>query len=238
MRQRAVLALVCGILFVSPAWGDGLQHSRSMLRPRAARPLPRPHVMELARQAFRCARGRDEIQRPVLTVIDYSLPSVVPRLWVIDMISERVMFHELVAHGRNSGEGRATAFSNVAGSKQSSLGLFRAEETYEGKHGYSLRMAGLEPGINDNARDRAIVIHGADYVSPSFVSQHGRLGRSWGCPALPREVSQRVIDAIRDGGAVFSYYPDEDWLRASEYLRCEPSTRLTSLDSEQPASAR
>jgi hypothetical protein len=238
MRQRAVLALVCGMLFVSPAWGDGLSHPPSILRPRRQQPLPRSHVMELARQAFRCARARDEIERPVLTVIDYSMPSSVPRMWVIDMVSERVLFHELVAHGRNSGEGLATDFSNVPGSKQSSLGLFRAEETYQGRHGYSLRMAGLEPGINDNARDRAIVIHGADYVSPSFISQHGRLGRSWGCPALPREASRRVIDAIKDGGAVFAYYPDKQWLRVSEYLRCEPSTRLTSLDPDDGAPAR
>ncbi len=177
--------------------------------------------MDLAVQAFQCAQGRDELRRPILTVIDYSLPSAVPRMWVIDMRSQRVLFHELVAHGRNSGERQATAFSNIPGSKQSSLGLFRAEETYQGRHGYSLRMSGLEYGVNDNARERAIVIHGADYVSPSFISRHGRLGRSWGCPALRREVSHRVIDTIKEGSAVFAYYPDEDWLRQSEYLRCE-----------------
>ncbi len=155
-----------------------------------------------------------------MTVIDYSLPSIEPRLWVIDMRSQRVIFNELVAHGRNSGQYFASRFSNVPGSLQSSLGLFRAEETYKGKHGYSLRMAGLEAGVNDNARDRAIVMHGADYVSRSFISQHGRLGRSWGCPAMRPEVSRQVIDLVKDGGAVFAYYPDQDWLNNSEYFRC------------------
>lgn len=182
--------------------------------------LPRPEVMRLASAAFDCGQRRGEIYRAVLTVIDYSLPSTEPRLWVIDMATGRLLHHELVAHGRNSGEDIPTSFSNIQDSKQSSLGLFRAEETYSGKHGYSLRMAGLEPGINDNARDRAIVMHGADYVSDDFIAEHGRLGRSWGCPALPREVSGDVIDAIRNGGAVFAYYPDEDWLRSSRYLNC------------------
>ncbi len=224
MRIRVLQALICGLAFALPASAIELPRSGNVSRPRLAAPKPRPGVMHLARQAFECARSRAEVLRPVLTVIDYSLPSTEPRLWVIDMLSEQVMFHELVAHGRNSGEGLARSFSNIVGSKQTSIGLFRAEETYEGRHGYSLRMSGLEDGVNDNARDRAIVIHGADYVSRSFISRHGRLGRSWGCPALRREVSRSVIDTIKDGGAVFAYYPDEDWLNDSKYLRCDTSS--------------
>lgn len=222
MRVRALLAMVCVVVVAAPAGAfnpAGGATARRRHQP-AVRSMPRPHVMDLAAQAYRCGRQRGEIERPMLTVIDYSLPSTEPRLWVIDMRDGMVLYHELVAHGRNSGHFEATRFSNHHGSKQSSLGLFRAEETYRGRHGYSLRMSGLESGVNDNARDRAIVIHGADYVSRSFIARHGRLGRSWGCPALPREVSSQVIDVIKGGSAVFAYYPDDDWLRSSRYLRC------------------
>ena len=212
---------LCGLL-VAASLPAAAQPGRHGVRPSASAPLPRPEVMQLATRAFQCAWKRDHVRRPVLTVIDYSLPSTEPRLWVIDMSAGRVLFHELVAHGRHSGEARATRFSNEHGSKQSSLGLFRAEETYHGQHGYSLRMSGLEPGVNDNARDRAIVMHGAGYVSRSHIAEHGRLGRSWGCPALAREVSRQVIDTIKDGSVVFAYYPDDDWLRASSFLRCDP----------------
>lgn len=214
--SRAVLtALIAGCVAL-PALGQ----SGGLYRPRLAPRMPRAEVMELATRAYHCAWKRGEIRRPNLTIIDYSLPSTERRLWVIDMWSRQVLFHELVAHGRHSGYERSDYFSNVYGSKQSSLGLFRADESYFGQHGYSLRLSGLEVGVNDNARDRAIVIHGADYVSHDHIARHGRLGRSWGCPALPRNVNDRVIDHIKDGGAVFAYYPDSAWLRSSEYLSC------------------
>ena len=181
-------------------------------------------AIERGRKAFACAVRRGEIAGNVLTVIDYTLPSTEPRFWVLQMPQGQVLFHELVAHGRNSGEGRAEHFSNRHNSKQSSLGLFRTAETYYGRHGYSLRLDGLEAGVNDNARERFIVIHGADYVSPEFAAAHGRLGRSWGCPALPRSRSRAIIDRIRDGNAVFAYYDDPSWLGTSRYLNgCEVS---------------
>lgn len=180
----------------------------------------RARVLELALRAYECGRRQGEFQRPILTVIDYSLPSTEPRLWVLDLARGRVLFHELVAHGQNSGENLASAFSNHPGSRQSSLGVFRADETYLGQHGHSLRLIGLEPGFNDRAEDRAVVVHGAAYVSRSFAAQHGRLGRSWGCPALPLGVHQRVIETIKDGSAVFAYYPDPTWMRRSSFLRC------------------
>ena len=114
------------------------------------------------------------------------------------------------------------AFSNQPRSRQSSLGLFRTEEVYFGKYGESLRLEGLEPGVNDRAMERAIVMHAAPYVSPWVVTTFGRLGRSWGCPALDRAVSGRVIDRIKGGTAVFAYYPDPQWLLASRFLRCGP----------------
>jgi len=184
--------------------------------------------MDLARQAWECARRSGEVDGPLLTVIDYSLPSTAKRLWVIDMIRRRVLWHELVAHGEGSGEIEAVAFSNQPGSRCSSLGLFRTEDIYRGRHGASLRLEGLEPGINDNAMDRALVIHGAAYVSSRVVSAFGRLGRSWGCPALDRRVSRTIIDRIKGGSAVFAYYPDARWLARSRFLHC--GQRLASGD--------
>ena len=177
--------------------------------------------LDLALRAYTCASARGEFSQPVLTLIDYSRPSTAPRLWVLDLVSGAVRFHTLVAHGRGSGLGRAVAFSNVPESKQSSLGLFRTDETYEGQHGYSLRLVGLETGVNDLAYMRNIVIHGADYATHEFALRHGRLGRSWGCPALDPALNRTVIDTIRGGSALFAYYPDARWIEASSYLRCE-----------------
>ncbi len=158
---------------------------------------------------------------PTLTVIDYSLPSVRPRLWVFDLRSGQLLFRELVAHGRNSGDAAATHFSNQMGSRQSSLGLFRTADAYVGRNGYSLRLDGLEPGFNSQARARDIVVHGAKYVDPAVAGASGRVGRSWGCPALREAVARRVIDTVRGGGVIFSYYPDPVWLTTSKFLHCD-----------------
>ena len=157
--------------------------------------------------------------KDLLTVIDYSLPSTRRRFWVLDVGREKVLFHELVAHGKGSGDNYATRFSDEEGSLQSSLGLFEATTTYTGKHGYSLRLRGLEEGFNERALQRSIVIHGAWYVSEAFAARHGRLGRSWGCPALDSSVAREVIDTIKGGTLVFVYYPDEEWLSGSKFLR-------------------
>ena len=166
-----------------------------------------------------CGTGSFGVADPgTLTVIDFSRPSTERRLWVYDLRTRALVFDELVSHGRGSGVAMATAFSNVPESNRSSLGLYRTAETYIGKHGYSLRIDGLEPGINDQAFDRAIVMHGADYVSLDFAAQQGRLGRSLGCPALPIGVAPQVIDAIQGGTPLFIYYPDAAWLRTSPFL--------------------
>lgn len=174
--------------------------------------------------ALDCAQARGLLRESRLTLIDYSRPSATKRLWVIDPVRGRVLFHEYVAHGRNSGEARAESFSNEVGSRQSSLGLFRTAETYHGRHGYSLRLDGLEPGINDRARERAIVMHGADYVTSRVARIFGRVGRSWGCPAIDPAIHRELIDAIRGGTAVFAYYPDSSWLARSPYQTCETET--------------
>lgn len=182
---------------------------------------PRPEVMNLALAAYQCAAQRKPFDRPVLTVIDYSLPSNEPRLWVIDVDQHRVLHHELVAHGEGSGTIKAVRFSNDQGSHQSSLGLFRTEGTYFGRYGYSLRLAGLEPGINDRARERAIVVHGMSQVSSAFAAEHGAIATSWGCLAVPETVAAPLIDSIAGGSAIFAYYPDDQWLHGSHYLHCD-----------------
>jgi hypothetical protein len=177
--------------------------------------------LNLALRAYACGETEGDFDQPYLTIIDYSLPSSERRLWVIDVRTRRVLFNELVAHGRNSGDTLAVAFSNSPGSYQSSIGLYRTEDVYVGQHGGSLRLTGLEPGYNDLAWDRSIVMHGATYVSADHVAQYGKLGRSLGCPALPYGVHERIIERIQGGSAVFAYYPDRSWLRSSHYLHCD-----------------
>jgi len=176
-------------------------------------------VLKLALNATVCARNAGQVTNDrLLTVIDYSKASTEPRLWVLDLESERVLFEELVAHGQGSGDNYATRFSNEDGTHQTSLGLFRTADTYVGSNGYSLRLDGLEAGVNDRARERAIVVHGAPYVNAAASRSLGRLGRSWGCPALRPAVARSVIDTIKEGSLVFAYYPDRDWLRTSRFL--------------------
>ena len=176
-------------------------------------------VLRLALNAAACARNVGSVANErLLTVIDYSKASTEPRLWVLDLEREQVLFEELVAHGRGSGENFATRFSNADGSHQTSLGLFRTADTYVGTNGYSLRLDGLEAGINDRARERAIVMHGAPYVSEFNLRTVGRLGRSHGCPALRPAIARTVIDTIKDGSLLFAYYPDKRWLRGSRFL--------------------
>jgi hypothetical protein len=177
-------------------------------------------VLQLAARAMSCALRHPEfgVDPQRLGVIDYSRPSTEPRLWVFDLARRKLLFEEWVAHGRNSGENLTTRFSNRDGSYMTSLGGFAAQETYMGGNGYSLRLRGLEPGFNDHARDRAIVMHGAPYVNPAAAKLQGRLGRSLGCPAVRPAVARQLIDAIRGGTFVFAYYPDQVWLQRSRLL--------------------
>lgn len=193
---------------------DPLRQSLERLAPTLDR-----DVLGRALAARDCALAAGEAERDeILTVIDYSLPSTAKRLWVFDVEREKLLFHELVAHGKNTGGNLAQHFSNTDGSLQSSLGLFRTADTYYGKNGYSLRLHGLEEGVNHLALPRTIVIHGAWYVSDDFAKKQGRIGRSWGCPAVPDTVARPLIDTIKDGSLVFAYYPDQNWLGGSRFL--------------------
>ncbi|MFY0675308.1 MAG: murein L,D-transpeptidase catalytic domain family protein [Bacteroidia bacterium] len=150
--------------------------------------------------------NKDVKNNSIIVIIDFSLASTKERFFVIDLENKKLLYHALVAHGRNTGENMAKHFSNTSESKKSSLGLFVTAETYNGKHGYSLKLDGLDKGVNDNARERLIVIHGADYVTHKFASQQGRLGRSWGCPALPPALTKEIINTIKGGYPLFAYY--------------------------------
>ena len=167
---------------------------------------PSRPAIDAALAAYADATHHGDVARSgLLTVIDYTLPSTQPRLWVLDLTGVRVLYRELVAHGRASGDKTTDRFSNAPGSMMTSLGLFVTDTSYVGQNGYSLRLRGLDPGVNDNAYARAIVMHGAPYVSESIVAKLGRLGRSLGCPAVRVEVARKLIDTIKGGTAVYAY---------------------------------
>ncbi len=159
-----------------------------------------------------------KIKNNILTIVDFSLPSAEKRMWILDMNNQSVLFNTLVAHGQNTGLATAQNFSNLNGSHKSSLGFYLTAETYIGKHGLSLRLDGLEKGINDHARNRAIVIHGADYATPAFVNKVGRLGRSYGCPAVPTKLSKAIIQTIKGKSCFFIYYPSEKYTKNSRLI--------------------
>ena len=179
-------------------------------------------VLEKGLYAFDVAWMADEADRFEYTIIDFSLPSTDRRQWTIDLAQEAVLYNLHVAHGEGSGSEHdiryADTFSNVDGSHQSSLGLMRTAEDYTGDNGHSLRLDGLEDGINDAVRDRAIVVHGAWYATPDFVADYGYLGRSWGCPAVDDGVIDALIADVEDGGLYWSWYPDPTFLAQSRYL--------------------
>ncbi len=167
---------------------------------------------------FRQIYEEQKLSSGIITLIDYTLSSDQERLWVIDLTTGRILHHSLVAHGRNSGNVKATSFSDLPNSNKSSVGFFLTAETYFGKHGYSLRLDGLEKGWNQNARRRAIVMHPADYATTDFIKKYGRLGRSLGCPALPPSNSKAIVDTIKDGTVLFIYNGDRNYFDTSEML--------------------
>ena len=154
----------------------------------------------------------------VISIADFSKPSSEKRLYVIDLAKKNVMFHTYVSHGRNTGAEYARSFANDNGSFKSSLGFFSTGSTYKGEHGTSLRLLGLEPGINDKALERGSVIHGASYVSEQFIARNGRLGRSHGCPAVPEHLCGPIIDQIKGGSCFYIYYPDSAYFSHSRLL--------------------
>lgn len=169
-------------------------------------------------KGFELLKAQGKIRKNLLTLIDFSKSSNTKRLWIIDMDTKTILYNTLVAHGRNSGDEFATEFSNAGSSNQSSLGFYATGELYNGKHGESMKLDGLEPGINNNARNRAVVMHAADYVSESFIQHHRRLGRSLGCPALPNGLNKEIIKLIQGKSCLFIYHPSKKYAAASRIL--------------------
>lgn len=222
-----VISLIWILVFTNPNSGTistfttpEASHSPAVLLESLAKKyanLPNLDAISLALEGWN--KLEDELEKPLLTVIDFTLPSTEKRLWVIDVEKQEIVLNTVVAHGRNSGELMAERFSNNPESFQSSVGFYKTAETYQGKHGYSLRLDGLEKGFNDKARARAIVIHGADYAREEFAKTTGRLGRSLGCPALPTELSAKVIDLIKNGSLLFIFGKDQNYLNKSPLLQ-------------------
>lgn len=166
----------------------------------------------------------------ILSVVDFTKSSSEKRLWIIDLKSKKVLFNTLVAHGRNTGEGEAKQFSNTPNSNMSSLGFYLTSETYYGKHGLSLRLDGMDEGFNSNARSRAIVMHGADYATESFVKQYGRLGRSLGCPSVPTKISKDVIETIKDKSVLYIHGSDVKY--SSRFLDNNKAVEAYALEAD------
>jgi hypothetical protein len=166
-------------------------------------------------------QGKLNESKNLFTIIDFTQPSTAKRFYTIDFDKLSLKYHTYVAHGKNTGENMASHFSNIPHSNQSSLGFYVTGETYVGSKGYSLRLDGVEPKFNSNMRKRAVVIHGADYVSEAWIKRYGRLGRSQGCPALPKELSRTIINSIKNKTAIFAYYKSNDYLKSSVCLDVE-----------------
>lgn len=166
-------------------------------------------------------------RQDVLSIIDFSIPSTQKRMWTFDLEKRRLVFHELVAHGMNSGDNRTVKFGLPEDSHMSMYGLYVTDVPYIGRNGYSMRLKGLDQGYNHTAYDRAVVFHGAWYVNEDLIRKQGRIGRSWGCPAVRKEISTPMIDAIKHGSPLFAYYPDSNWLKSSRYLAKPQSAKPT-----------
>lgn len=176
-------------------------------------------AFHMALKGYFSLREQDRIEKKnLLTIVDFSQSSNNKRFFVLDIKNGKVLYQSLVAHGKNSGEEFAKKFSNIPESNMSSLGFYVTGETYHGKHGLSMKLDGMDLSFNDKARDRAIVVHGAEYVSNDFIRQHKRLGRSQGCPALPESLTAPVINTIKGKSCLFIYYPDKEYTQRSACL--------------------
>lgn len=178
--------------------------------------LPNFESFEEALKGFYLLKEKGLVQKDILTLVDFSLSSNAKRLWVIDLDTKTILYNSLVAHGRNTGQEYASSFSNSNSSFKSSLGFYATGEIYNGKHGMSLKLDGLEKGINDNARERGVVMHSANYVSTTFIKCNKRLGRSQGCPAIPEESLKEIVNTIKNKSCLFIYHPSRNFKTISD----------------------
>jgi len=226
-KFASVFVFICLLWKASPLIASGPPPNPNLQIDALLKLAPRlaPQALEAALTALkRLSASGANVRSDVVTVIDYSRPSTEHRMWVFDLAHARVLFDELAAHGKNSGDNQPLRFSNAPDSLMSSLGVFLTGDTYIGKHGLSLRLQGLEKGFNDNCMARAIVIHAADYVSDVIAAAKGRIGRSWGCPAVRPEISRPLIETLRGGSLILAYYPDSGWMRNSKLAGLDETT--------------
>lgn len=178
-------------------------------------------VINKVMTSLECAANYHVAHNNILTIIDYSLPSSEKRLWVFDLKEKKLLFNTYVSHGITSGTLLSKHFSNKNNSKATSIGIYKTEKTYYGRDGLSLRLEGLDKGFNHNASNRYIVMHGGWYVDEQFIKKYGRAGRSWGCPAIPLNQTQEIINTIKDSSFFVAYYPSDNWFAKSKFLTCE-----------------
>lgn len=228
LTTTLLLVIVSSFLFISG-------FTAPVKKVPATKPLPNLYLiysnlhlqdLGLSEKAFNLAlkgweklKMKGEVSKDVISICDFTQSSNNKRLYIIDLANGDLLFNTLVAHGKNTGDEFARAFSNESSSYKSSLGFYTTKEPYQGQHGLSLKLEGEEPGFNDKAEDRAIVLHGADYVCNNFISEFGRLGRSFGCPSVPYELHEQIINTIKDGSCLFVYYPDQKYLASSKLLK-------------------
>ncbi|MFC7782592.1 murein L,D-transpeptidase catalytic domain family protein [Legionella taurinensis] len=218
--EEPVLSEVISVINNQPPInGHTLQSIHALLRQQS------PHLSEAVINkvltTLKCLDTYHIEHNPVLTIIDYSLPSSEKRLWVFDLSTNQLLFHTYVSHGIRSGTLLTQYFSNQYDSKASSIGVYKTEQAYYGREGLSLRLAGLDQGFNDNAIGRYLVMHSGWYVDEDFIKKYGRAGRSWGCPALPMHLAKPIIDTIKDNSLMVIYYPSDNWFLKSKFLNCD-----------------
>lgn len=204
----------------------------------------REPVIKTVLTAIKCTRSNDIIYNNILTIIDYSLPSNQKRLWIFDLKNKNLLFHTYVSHAIKSGTLDSVFFSNKNNSRASSFGIFTTDIVYNGRHGLSLKLYGLDADVNDNAYLRNIVMHAAWYMSDNFVEKYGRVGRSWGCPAVPINLVKPIIETIKNGSLLVAYYPSQKWLSTSKFLTCDNAsnnngeTMIVSIPDSAPPDNR
>lgn len=220
MKRTIILSFILLSLITPTVWAQFTPKQQRFVHDiKQQAPHLKKHVLQLAWRAYQHLQVQNLDSKHIITIIDYSMPSSKKRMWVINVDHDNVLFHTLVAHGKQSGKLYANHFSNKRHSHASSLGVFLTGHTYQGKHGYSLRLKGLEPQFNGNTFQRHVVIHSAWYVSQKLLQKQERLGRSWGCPALSKKVEHQVVSTIKNGTMILGYYPKQKWLHNSQYLK-------------------
>ncbi len=230
MLNRMIKTVLCSSFLVTPVISHAengttlnptdrinVAKETRILRHRA--PSISPHVLKLALTAYNNARKLGYDNKGILTVIDYHQPDNAKRFYVFDLKHNRLLYNTYVAHGLGSGSVYASRFSNRIGSHESSLGLYVTKNAYYGEFGYALRIDGLDRGFNDNAFKRDIVVHGAKYVKAYYAKEYGYIGRSWGCPSVPKRLAEPVINTIKGGTLIFAYAPNQRWLAHSKFLQ-------------------